>query len=49
GPNHVWSIDDHVKLFQFGFQIYAAINAYFRYIVWYYIGHSNFTAISVNK
>ena len=49
GPNRVWSIDGHDKLSRFGFQIYAAIDAYSRYIVWCYIGHSNRTAISVNK
>ena len=49
GPNRVWSIDGHDKLSRFGFQIYAAIDAYSRYIVWCYIGHSNRTAVSVNK
>jgi len=49
GPNRVWSIDGHDKLSRFGFQIYASIDAYSRYIVWCYIGHSNRTAISVNK
>jgi len=49
GPNRVWSIDRHDKLLRFGFQIYAAIHAYSRYIIWCYIGHSNRTAISVNK
>ena len=49
GPNRVWSINGHDKLSRFGFQVYAAIDAYSRYIVWCYIGHSNRTAISVNK
>lgn len=49
GPNRVWSIDGHDKLSRFGFQIYAAIDAYSRYIIWCYIGHSNRTAVSVNK
>ncbi|PWW78066.1 hypothetical protein C7212DRAFT_61139, partial [Tuber magnatum] len=49
GPNRVWSIDGHDKLSRFGFQIYAAIDAYSRYIIWFFIGHSNRTAVSVNK
>ena len=49
GPNRVWSIDGHDKLSRFGFHIYASIDAYSRYIVWCYIGHSNRTAVSVNK
>ena len=49
GPNRVLSIDGHDKLSQFGFEIYGAINAYSRYIVWCYIGISNRTAASVNK
>lgn len=49
GPNHVLSIDGHDKLSRFGFEIYGAIDAYSRYIVWCYIGISNQTAVSVNK
>lgn len=49
GPNRVWSIDGHDKLSPFGFQIYAAIDAYSRRILWCYVGHSNRTAVSVNK
>ncbi|KAI5788940.1 hypothetical protein DFH27DRAFT_632694, partial [Peziza echinospora] len=49
GPNRVWSIDGHDKLSRFGFQIYGCIDAYSRYIVWCYVGHSNRTAVSVNK
>jgi len=49
GPNLVWSIDGHDKLSRFGFKIYVSINAYSRYIVRCYIGHSNRTALSVNK
>ena len=41
GPNRVLSIDGHDKLFRFGFEIYGAIDAYLRYIVWYYVGISN--------
>ena len=49
GPNPVLSIDGHDKLASFGFEIYGAIDAYSRYIVWCYIGISNRTAVSVNK
>ena len=48
-PNRVFSIDGHDKLSRFGFEIYSAIDAYSRYIVWCYIGISNRTAVSVNK
>jgi len=49
GPNHVWSIDGHEKLSSFGFEIYGCIDAYSRYIIWCYVGHSNRTQISVSK
>ena len=49
GPNRVISIDGHDKLSRFGFEIYGAIDAYSRFIVWCYVGISNRTAISVNK
>src|SRR5437588_10060869 len=49
GPNRVLSIDGHDKLSRFRFEIYGAIDAYSRYIVWCYIGISNRTATSVNK
>jgi len=49
GPNRVWSIDGHVKLSHFGFEIYGCIDAYSRYIIWCYVGHSNRTEISVGK
>ena len=49
GPNRVWPIDGYDRLARFGFYIYASIDTYCRYIVWYYIGHSNWTAVSDNK
>jgi transposase InsO family protein len=49
GPNRVWSVDGHDKLSRFGFEIYAAIDAYSRFILWCYTGHSNRTAVSVDK
>jgi len=47
GPNFLWCLDGHDKLAQFGMQIYAAIDAYLRKIIWFYCGSSNRTAISV--
>ncbi|KAL6405412.1 integrase core domain protein [Ilyonectria robusta] len=49
GPNYQWCIDGHDKLKAYGFEIYAAIDAYSRNIVWFYIGHSATTALSVLK
>jgi len=49
GPNRVLSIDGHDKLSRFRFEIYGAIDAYSRYIVWCCVGISNRTAVSVNK
>ncbi|CUS11455.1 unnamed protein product, partial [Tuber aestivum] len=49
GPNRILSIYGHDKLSRFGFEIYGAIDAYSRYIVWCYVGISNRTAVSVNK
>ena len=49
GPNRVFSIDGHDKLSRFSFEIYGAIDAYSRFIVWCYVGISNRTAVSVNK
>jgi hypothetical protein len=47
GPNFLWSIDGHCKLQFYGIEIYAAIDAYSRYITWIYVGISSRTAISV--
>ena len=47
GPNHLWSINGHDKLSFWGFQIYAGIDAYSRYITWIYYGNSNQTGLSV--
>src|SRR5438067_109121 len=38
GPNFVWSVDGYEKLSQYGFQIYACIDAFSRYIIWIYVG-----------
>ena len=47
GPDYIWSIDRYCKLEYWGIEIYAAIDAYSRYIVWVYIGVTNRTGISV--
>ncbi|XP_044714525.1 integrase core domain-containing protein [Hirsutella rhossiliensis] len=49
GPNYQWCIDGHEKLRVYGFEIYAAIDAYSRNIIWFYLGHSATTALSVLK
>ncbi|KAL4732819.1 hypothetical protein BDV11DRAFT_210668 [Aspergillus similis] len=47
GPNYIWSIDGYLKLTPYGIEIYAAIDAYSRYIIWVYVGVSSRTAVSV--
>ncbi|KAL4956709.1 hypothetical protein BDW69DRAFT_70105, partial [Aspergillus filifer] len=47
GPNFIWSIDGYLKLAPYGIEIYAAIDAYSRYIIWVYVGISSRTAVSV--
>ncbi|KAL4965070.1 uncharacterized protein BDV14DRAFT_189871 [Aspergillus stella-maris] len=47
GPNFIWSIDGCLKLAPYGIEIYAAIDAYSRYIIWVYVGISSRTAVSV--
>ena len=47
GPDYIWSIDGHDKLAPWGIEIYAAIDAYSRNIVWIYVGISNRTSYSV--
>jgi transposase InsO family protein len=47
GPNRVWSVDGYCKLEPFGIEIYAAIDAYSRYVIWIYCGITGRTAVSV--
>ena len=47
GPNYIWSVDGYCKLRDYGFDIYAAIDAYSRYIVWCFVGFSGLTERSV--
>lgn len=49
GPDWVWSIDAHCKFERFDIQIYAAIDAFSRFIIWIYVGVSSRTMISVFK
>src|SRR5271163_3537474 len=37
----------HDKLAQYGIEIYAAVDAYSRKIIWFYVGNSNRTQLSV--
>jgi hypothetical protein len=47
GPNYIWSLDGHDKLKHWGIEIYGAIDAYSRYLVWVYVGVSNKATTSV--
>ncbi|KAM4067547.1 hypothetical protein HRG_012300 [Hirsutella rhossiliensis] len=49
GPDWVWSIDGYDKLKNWGFEIYAGIDAYSRYITWFYCGFSSGTSWNVAK
>jgi hypothetical protein len=47
GPNWLWCVDGHDKLSAYGIQIYGCVDAYSRKIIWWYVGLSNRTGISV--
>ena len=47
GPDEIWSCDGHDKLARFGFQIYGAVDAYSRKLIWIYCGNANRSSISV--
>jgi hypothetical protein len=47
GPNYIWSVDGYLKLSPYGIEIYAAIDAYSRYIIWIYVGNTSRMAVSV--
>jgi hypothetical protein len=47
GPDEIWCCDGHDKLARFGFQIYAAIDAYSRKLIWLYCGNANRSSISI--
>jgi len=47
GPDWLWCIDGHDKFRNYGIQIYAAVDAFSRKILWFYIGNSNRRGVSV--
>src|SRR5436853_27510 len=47
GPNFLRCLDGHDKFSQYGIEIYAAVDAFSRKIIWFYVGNSNRTPISV--
>ena len=47
GPNYLWSIDGHMKLEPWGFEIYAGIDAFSCYVPWLYVGTTCCTNVSV--
>ena len=49
GNDWCWSIDGHDKLRNFGIEIYGAVDAHSRRILWFYVGILNRTQISVTK
>lgn len=46
-PDFVWSVNGYMKFRYFGLKIYAAIDAYSRYIIWIYVEVTSATAVSV--
>ena len=46
-PNWLWLVDSYLKLEPYGIEIYAAIDAYSRYIIWIYCGITARTGVSV--
>lgn len=47
GPDFIWSLDAYDKLKAWGIEIYASIDAYSRFITWFYVGISSGTSRSV--
>ena len=47
GPDWLWCLDGHDKLARYGIKIYSSVDAYLRKIIWFYIGVSNRTQVSV--
>jgi hypothetical protein len=47
GPDWLWCLDGHDKLSRFGIEIYGYIDAYSRKIIWFFVGSSNRTQVSV--
>ena len=49
GPSALWSADGHDKLAIYGFQIYAIVDAYSRFIIHLFVGLSNQTLVAIQK
>ena len=49
GPDHLWCIDGHDKIKAWGIEIYAAIDAYSRKIIWTYVGNANRSRLAVAR
>jgi len=47
GPDWLWCLDGHDKLSRFGIEIYACVDAFSRKIIWFFVGSSNRTQVSV--
>ena len=47
GPDWLWCLDGHDKLAKYGIEIYGCVDAYSRKIIWFFVGISNRTQVSV--
>ncbi len=47
GPDWLWCLDGHDKLARFGIEIYGSVDACSRKIIWFYVGSSSRTQVSV--
>jgi hypothetical protein len=47
GPDWLWCLDGHEKISHFGIDIYGCIDGYSRKIIWFYVGSSSRTQVSV--
>ena len=47
GPDYIWSLDGYMKLAEYGIQVYASVDAYSRFIPWFYIGPAARTSRAV--
>jgi hypothetical protein len=47
GPDWLWCLDGHEKLSRFGIDIYGCIDGYSRKIIWFFVGSSSRTQVSV--
>lgn len=47
GPDWLWCIDGHDKFRNYGIGIYAAVDAFSRKILWFYMGNSNRRGVSI--